>query len=114
MEKAVIGADTGSSHITYRIFDIESKQSVNRQEALFADDDPSSKDNILNTRAGARKKAIENRNVKYFFGIGFAMPGPFNYENGNAWFDIHKRICINCLCEFHRLLAEFCFNDIGA
>jgi glucokinase len=45
------------------------------------------KESILKSWIEAIKKTAINFNITDLAGIGFAMPGPFDYENGVAWFD---------------------------
>ncbi len=46
-----------------------------------------SKNSILESWVKAILKSVQNNKLKTLAGIGFAMPGPFDYLNGIAWFD---------------------------
>jgi glucokinase len=51
-----------------------------------------SKDEIMESWSEAIIKAAESVGLNNITGIGFAMPGPFDYQNGIAWFnaDVQK------------------------
>ena len=87
MGKWTIGTDIGGSHITCQLFDLETNQILNVQKVRMAVDCHSSHDEILNTWIGAIKKVMDGKNIENISGIGFAMPGPFDYQNGVAWFE---------------------------
>ncbi len=86
MGKLVMGADIGGSHITCRLFDLKANQMADEQILRMPVDSQSSKENILSTWAKAIKKAAGKQTIETLSGIGFAMPGPFDYLNGVAWF----------------------------
>ena len=86
MKKIAIGADIGGSHISCSLFDIETNQMVNEQIIRMPVDSMSTKENILNNWSKAIEKVTGDRKIDTLAGIGFAMPGPFDYPNGVAWF----------------------------
>lgn len=86
MKKIAMGADIGGSHITCRLFDLEANQMVDEQIVRMPVDSQSSKEKILSNWAKAIKKATGSHSIETLSGIGFAMPGPFDYLNGVAWF----------------------------
>jgi glucokinase len=86
MKKIAIGTDIGGSHITCGLFDLEVNQMLDEQKVRLRVDSRSSKENILNSWTEAIKKALGTRKIETFAGIGFAMPGPFDYKKGVAWF----------------------------
>jgi len=91
MKKIAMGADIGGSHISCRLFDLEANQMVDERIVRIPVDSHSSKENILNNWAKAIDKAAGNHRIETLAGIGFAMPGPFDYLNGVAWFkDVQK------------------------
>jgi glucokinase len=82
MSNIVVGVDIGGSHITCALYDTGKKvfasskrfrQTVNSQDAGHK---------ILNSWAEAIGEAIEDASENGIEGIGFAMPGPFDYRNG--------------------------------
>lgn len=86
MKKYAIGVDVGGSHISSVLIDVEnecilaesfSSQKVNNQDTA---------ENILSIWTLAIKKAIGDNDISGLKGIGFAMPGPFDYANGIAKF----------------------------
>jgi len=86
MKKYAIGTDIGGSHISSVLIDVEN-------ECIIADSFSSQKVNNKNTAeiiltdwAIAINKTIVGINQEQIAGIGFAMPGPFDYENGVARF----------------------------
>ncbi|MDD7884505.1 ROK family protein [Flavivirga sp. 57AJ16] len=76
-----IGIDIGGSHITCCMYGHTNKQIieeslVNRKVNTFG-----SKDEIIDGWVSAISETISKTKVSYQ-GIGFAMPGPFDYYNG--------------------------------
>jgi glucokinase len=92
MNKLAIGADIGGSHITCQVFDIENQISYENTLIRKSVDSHGSKDEIIASWAEAIKKTAETVGLNNLAGIGFAMPGPFDYPNGIAWFnaDVQK------------------------
>ncbi len=86
MKKFAIGTDIGGSHITCAVIDLGKKQLIKASTATQAVDNQASADLILGNWAAALKKSITTIDPKHLAGIGFAMPGPFNYETGIAMF----------------------------
>ena len=86
MKKIAMGADIGGSHISCRLFDLEANQMVDERIVRMPVDSQSSKENILDNWAKAILKAAGNIKPDNLAGIGFAMPGPFDYLKGVAWF----------------------------
>lgn len=88
MKKLAIGADIGGSHITCQIFDIENNIPFENSKLRIHVDSRGSKDEIIASWSEAIKKTTENVGLNQLAGIGFAMPGPFDYPNGIAWFSV--------------------------
>jgi glucokinase len=82
MSNLVIGADIGGSHITCALFDTDKKtfKTTKRFRRTVNSQDAGHK--ILNNWSEAIGEAIEDSGDIGVFGIGFAMPGPFDYPNG--------------------------------
>jgi len=92
MKKLAIGADIGGSHITCQVFDIENLIPFENSLVRMSVDCHGSKDEIMESWSEAIIKAAESVGLNNITGIGFAMPGPFDYQNGIAWFnaDVQK------------------------
>lgn len=92
MQKLAIGADIGGSHITCQVFDIENNTPIENSKLRIYVDSHGSKDEIIGSWLEAIKKTANTIGLNQLAGIGFAMPGPFDYHNGIAWFnaDVQK------------------------
>ncbi len=82
MNRISIGADIGGSHITCRLFDLDKNKFVDDRKVRMPVNCHSSKDEILDGWTAAILETAEGFNLKDLNGIGFAMPGPFDYPNG--------------------------------
>lgn len=82
MSNLVIGADIGGSHITCALYDTDKKafKTTKRFRRTVNSQDAGHK--ILDSWAEAIAQAIEETGENEIEGIGFAMPGPFDYPNG--------------------------------
>ena len=87
MKKLAIGADIGGSHITCQVFDIENNVPIENSKLRIHVDSRGSKDEIIGSWVEAIKKTAKTAGFNNLAGIGFAMPGPFDYPNGIAWFN---------------------------
>lgn len=86
MEKIAVGTDVGGSHITCQLFNLTTNQPVEQSACRVAVNSKGTKNEILDEWVSAIRKAVRNYNIESLSGIGFAMPGPFDYQNGIAWF----------------------------
>src|ERR1035437_6163729 len=86
MKKYAIGADIGGSHISCAVIDLEKETIIRESFATQKVDNQASADDILESWAIALKKSIKHIDSNQLAGIGFAMPGPFDYEKGIAMF----------------------------
>lgn len=86
MFKFVLGVDIGGSHITCQIFDLEEHKLVAGTRTRFDVDCHAASEDILDAWVSAIRSATESYTLSDFSGIGFAMPGPFDYFNGIALF----------------------------
>ncbi len=86
MKRYAIGTDIGGSHITCAVVDLENHtilpdtvfhQTLNNQD---------SKQVILNVWRQSLRASLSKVDMHELAGIGFAIPGPFDYENGIALF----------------------------
>ena len=90
-KKIAIGADIGGSHITCQLFDLEDHHLVGNSRIRKSVDSNSTAPVILDSWANAIREAAGYYRFSELAGIGFAMPGPFDYQNGIAWFkDVGK------------------------
>ena len=87
MKKLALGIDIGGSHITCQLVDLEHNILVPNSKIRMAVDSSGTKNSIIESWVKAILKSVQNNKLKTLAGIGFAMPGPFDYPNGIAWFD---------------------------
>ncbi len=83
-KKYAIGADIGGSHISAVLVDIESGQMIPESLAEVKVDNQASASEILENWAKALYASMQFAEKGEMVGIGFAMPGPFDYKNGIA------------------------------
>lgn len=87
MKKIALGTDIGGSHITCQLFNLDNNQPVEYTRHRVAANSRASKNEILDEWVNAIRLATKNHKIPSLSGIGFAMPGPFDYRNGVAWFE---------------------------
>jgi glucokinase len=86
MKRFAIGTDIGGSHISCAVIDFE-KRSIARGSHVTQDvDNQAPAVEILARWALALGKSIAQTQLQHLAGIGFAMPGPFDYARGVALF----------------------------
>ncbi|WP_073173027.1 ROK family protein [Tangfeifania diversioriginum] len=85
--KYAIGADVGGSHISTVLVDLQRKQIIENSHSEQKVDNKASAHEILNSWATAIKETMQHSKNDEVAGIGFAMPGPFDYKNGVALMD---------------------------
>ena len=86
MRKYAIGADIGGSHISCAVIDLAKKTIIRESFATQKVDNQASSEEILENWSAALRQSISFINKSQLAGIGFAMPGPFDYPNGIAMF----------------------------
>ena len=86
MTKVLIGADIGGSHITCMGIDLLGHSMPDVFKTGREIDNHASSDNILGVWSEALRELIGLIGKENLGGIGFAMPGPFDYPAGIAWF----------------------------
>lgn len=86
MKRFAIGTDIGGSHISCVAIDLEKKVIVKESLSGLAVDNQAGAGEIFDAWAAALKKSIAAIDSNQLAGIGFAMPGPFNYAKGIAMF----------------------------
>jgi glucokinase len=90
-ENISIGVDIGGSHITCAAVDLDNKSILEETIATREVDNQASASEILDTWASALKETLEMLPHTEIKGVGFAMPGPFDYERGIALFERVKK-----------------------
>lgn len=84
--KFAIGTDIGGSHISCALIEIEKEQIVPGSHSNKEVDNNAPADVILTAWAEALRLSMDGIDHRELAGIGFAMPGPFDYPNGIALF----------------------------
>lgn len=107
MKKLSVGIDIGGSHITCQLFDLYTNKLVANSKVRISINGNGPKESILHNWARAIQQTTSQKNLKNLAGIGFAMPGPFDYEKGVAWFDknvdkFHNLYGIDIKAELHQ------------
>lgn len=82
-----IGIDIGGSHISCGAVDLKINELIPLTCFEAKVDNSASADNILNSWVKAIKLTLEVVGKDQIAGIGFAMPGPFDYAKGIALFE---------------------------
>lgn len=97
MKKYAIGADIGGGHITVAVIDLNDAQIVTGSHCRMDVDAEGSAENILSSWAEAIKQSVQLAADEAgiapasIVGMGLAMPGPFDYENGIAKIQEQKK-----------------------
>lgn len=86
MKKYAIGADVGGSHISCAVINLESKEVLEGTLTSEAVDNKASADEVIARWSLALSRAMAMIDASELAGIGFAMPGPFDYPKGIALF----------------------------
>jgi glucokinase len=86
-QKYAVGTDIGGSHITCALIDLEHEMILPESRVTYPVDNSASAEVILGTWADAVGESILGIPVDELAGIGFAMPGPFDYVQGIALFE---------------------------
>lgn len=82
IRKYSVGVDIGGSHITSALIDLESATILRETVSEMPVDNKAESDIILRQWAQAIARSISFAGEEEIRGVGFAMPGPFNYVNG--------------------------------
>jgi len=82
----VIGVDIGGSHVTSLAVDLSGKKLLHETTSRSSLDSLGPADEILSVWAGTIRTSMELVPSPGPSGIGFAMPGPFDYPDGIARF----------------------------
>ncbi len=81
-KKIAIGADIGGSHISCAAFDFSARKYLENTFAENDVDNHAEAEAVINAWGKAIRHTISRAGIENIAGIGFAMPGPFDYENG--------------------------------
>lgn len=114
MKKYVIGTDIGGSHISCALVDIQQKSIVRESFNSQKVNNQADAAEILQKWEETLAKTMSSIERNELAGIGFAMPGPFDYAKGIAMFTkdvakfekLHGVNVANLLAEKLSLLPE--------
>lgn len=81
-QNTAIGIDIGGSHITAIAVDMQNHTIIKGSRSESPVDNKAEADEILEVWAGTIRKIVDKLPVFRLRGIGFAMPGPFDYVRG--------------------------------
>jgi glucokinase len=81
-QKLAIGADIGGSHISCAAVDLTSAKVLRETFAERAVNNQASATAIISIWSSCLEEVLEKTGADNVVGIGFAMPGPFDYVNG--------------------------------
>lgn len=82
MKKIAIGVDVGGSHVSCAACDLEEKKYLHETHSENKLDNQGSADEILEIWANTISDCMKKVSPTEISGIGFAMPGPFDYVKG--------------------------------
>ncbi|MFZ2287946.1 MAG: ROK family protein [Bacteroidales bacterium] len=82
LQNKAIGVDIGGSHITAVAVDMASHTIISGSRAESPVDNKAEADEILTVWTDTLKKVLSGMQIFNLRGIGFAMPGPFDYVRG--------------------------------
>jgi len=91
MEVLAIGVDIGGSHISCAASDLSEKKYLGRTHSESALDNQGTPDEIISIWARTILQTMQKLDGKKITGIGFAMPGPFDYVKGIGLFKGNNR-----------------------
>ncbi|MDO9254016.1 MAG: ROK family protein [Bacteroidales bacterium] len=86
MKKIAIGVDVGGSHVSCAGCNLAGKKYLPETHSENELDNQGSAEEIISVWAKTIKETMLKTSVEKIAGIGFAMPGPFDYVNGVALF----------------------------
>jgi len=82
LQDIAIGVDIGGSHITAVAVDMKNHNIIKGLREENSVDNKAEADEILEVWAGTLRKIVDKLPIFRLRGIGFAMPGPFDYVKG--------------------------------
>jgi glucokinase len=90
----IIGVDIGGSHILSAVVDTETFSIIEQTRAQVDVEHTGTVDEIMTEWSKALNKTLRT-SPSHIEGIGFAMPGPFDYRNGVGLFDgTNEKFCM--------------------
>lgn len=81
-KKIAIGVDIGGSHISCAAFDCSTRRYMENTFAENNVDNHADAETIIDAWGKTIRHTLGKAGLENVSGIGFAMPGPFDYENG--------------------------------
>lgn len=81
-----VGVDIGGSHISCAAYDFNSNEYLSDSHAESEIDNHGSAEEIMSIWSATIQKSLETIAIEKLAGIGFAMPGPFDYLRGISRF----------------------------
>ena len=82
LQNIAIGVDIGGSHITAVAVDMAGHRIISGSRAESPVDNKAEADEILTVWTDTLKRVLRGMQIFNLRGIGFAMPGPFDYVRG--------------------------------
>jgi glucokinase len=82
LQNIAIGVDIGGSHITAVAVDMTQHVIIKGSRAEYPVDNKAEANEILEVWSGTLRRVLKGIQIFNLRGIGFAMPGPFDYVNG--------------------------------
>ena len=96
MKKFAIGADVGGSHLSCAAVDLDNQVMIDHSIRTIAVDNKASAAEILSKWGEVLLQTIQCIGEENLAGIGFGMPGLFEYDNGIARFaQVEKYYSLN-------------------
>ncbi|WP_372793894.1 ROK family protein [Lutibacter sp.] len=87
-QNIVIGCDIGGSHISCALVNVDSGEIIKNTLVSIKVDNSESKEVLIGAWTNAIKQCEINLPIEsVFLGVGLAIPGPFDYENGIGLYD---------------------------
>jgi len=84
MKNYALGVDVGGSHLSCALVDLEKGKLLEGTRSEGGVDNKADKKSILESWALVLEKTLLKTNLAELAGIGFGMPGPFEYHKGIA------------------------------
>ena len=85
-KKLAVGVDIGGSHISCAVCDLDEKKYLPETFAESELDNKGTSEEIIRVFGNTISKTMDAAGIGNIAGIGFAMPGPFDYAKGIALF----------------------------
>lgn len=117
-----IGVDIGGTHITCAALDIQHGRLLEETRARATYSHEASAETILQSWAQALNETLSLVDTTQLAGIGFAIPGPFDYRNGVSQmehkfknlFGLHIPTALNPLLQMPKDLTMRFLNDASS